>query len=138
MSISSINHTKKLSAHFEDTSVGQTTLNSTTGPIAKNYSPSKMVASQQLNSEFPEVIEEEASLNGGPSVQFNEAIYKDGPKNSLIVPQATLIGPMNEQSVVEFEHALMSLNKIPSYPNPCLKKTMALGPKKFVGTIPNQ
>ena len=104
----------------------------------KNHSPSKMVASQQLNSDFPEVIEEEASLNGGPSIQINEVHVNDGPKNSVIVPQATLIGHMNEQSVVEFEHALMSLNKIPSYPNPCVKRTMALGPKKFVGYKPNQ
>ena len=36
---------------------------------AKTLSPAKMVASQNLNSEFvPEVIEEEASLNGGPSL----------------------------------------------------------------------
>ena len=47
--------------------------NSTTNSAlaqAKALSPAKMVASQQLNSEFPEVIEEEASVNGGPSLQY--------------------------------------------------------------------
>ena len=45
---------------------------------------------------------------------------------------------MNEEAVIEFEHALMALNKIPSTSNPCLKRTMAVGPKKFIGTQPNQ
>ena len=47
--------------------------NSTTNSVigqAKTLSPAKMVASQQLNSEFPEVIEEEQSVNGGPSLQY--------------------------------------------------------------------
>ena len=45
---------------------GQTS-NSGVG-LTKTFTPGKMVTSGQLNSEFPEVIEEEASLNGGPSL----------------------------------------------------------------------
>ena len=48
---------------------GQNSTNNSIMGQAKTLSPAKMVASQNLNSEFvPEVIEEEASLNGGPSL----------------------------------------------------------------------
>lgn len=98
-----------------------------------------MVASQQLNSEFPEVIEEEVSLHGGNSLQYNNLMQTaEGPANSLAIPQTKLSVPVNEQAVIEFEHALMALQKIPAMSNPCLKRTMAVGPKKFVGSKPNQ
>lgn len=35
--------------------------------------------------------------------------------------------------IVEFEAALMALNHITPMNNPCLKKTMNLGPKKLIG-----
>ena len=48
---------------------GQNSTNNSIVGQAKTLSPAKMVASQNLNSEFvPEVIEEEVSLNGGHSL----------------------------------------------------------------------
>ena len=83
------------------------------------------------------MIEEEASVNGGPSLQ-----YMLGAEESLHRQSAgsrqQFTTTLNEQAVIEYEHALMALQKMPSIGNPCLKRTMNLGPKKFIGTQPNQ
>jgi len=53
------------------------------------------------------------------------------------------IGPAQEairetdEQVIEFEQALIALQVIPNIANPCMKKTMMVGPKKFVGKVPN-
>lgn len=39
--------------------------------------------------------------------------------------------------IVEFEAALMAMAQIAPINNPCLKRTMNMGPKKFVGKVPN-
>ena len=118
---------------------GQNSTNNSIVGQAKTLSPAKMVASQNLNSEFvPEVIEEEVSLNGGHSLQYYMLPNQEGPANSLAIPQTKLSVPVNEQAVIEFEYALMALQKIPPMSNPCLKRTMAVGPKKFIGSRPNQ
>jgi hypothetical protein len=41
------------------------------------------------------------------------------------------------EQLIEFEQALLALQIIPNIVNPCLKKTMMVGPKKFVGKTPN-
>lgn len=39
--------------------------------------------------------------------------------------------------LVEFEQALIALQGIPNIANPCMKRTMNVGPKKFVGKKSN-
>ena len=68
----------------------------------------QMAASQQLNSDFPEVIEEEASVNGGPSFQYvigaEESLHRHSQGS-----RQQLTTTLNEQAVIEYEHALMAL-----------------------------
>ena len=42
-----------------------------------------------------------------------------------------------EDQLIEFEQALIALQVFPGISNPCMKRTMAVGPKKFVGKVPN-
>jgi len=44
--------------------------------------------------------------------------------------------PTNEQ-LIEFEQALLAQNTVPNIGNPCMKRTMMVGPKKFVGKKKN-
>lgn len=43
----------------------------------------------------------------------------------------------NLEQLIEFEQALLALQIVPNIVNPCLKKTMMVGPKKFVGKNSN-
>ena len=45
-------------------------------------------------------------------------------------------GPTEDQ-LIEFEQALIALQVIPNIVNPCMKRTMMVGPKKFIGKVPN-
>ena len=43
----------------------------------------------------------------------------------------------SQENLIEFESALRVLNNLVLVQNPCLRKTMNMGPKKFNGTVPN-
>ena len=43
----------------------------------------------------------------------------------------------NEDTFIEFENTLRMLNNIAVIQNPCVRKTMQMGPKKFNGKIQN-
>lgn len=42
-----------------------------------------------------------------------------------------------ENQIIEFEQALLAQAVITNIANPCMKRTMNVGPKKFVGKTPN-
>ena len=50
---------------------------------------------------------------------------------------AVLEKSITEEQMIEFEQALLAQTVIPAIGNPCLKRTMNFGPKKFVGKVPN-
>ena len=45
--------------------------------------------------------------------------------------------PITDEQLIEFEQALLAQTVIPAIMNPCPKRTMNFGPKKFVGKVPN-
>ena len=44
---------------------------------------------------------------------------------------------LSEEHLIEFEQALMALNTNTAIQNPCLKRTMMVGPKRMIGKEPN-
>ena len=73
---------------------------------------------------------------GRPMNNASEPIMMlSGFMPSQVVPPPTR--PENDDQLIEFEQALLSLSLIPNISNPCMKRTMMVGPKKFVGKIPN-
>jgi len=104
--------------------------------------------SQIRASKVPAVIEEETSMNGGPSVaQMSPAelqkiedqkVFATPPINQeRIKPSRERSQEKVEEHIVEFEQALLSLQAILNIANPCMKKTMMIAPKKFVGKVAN-
>jgi len=55
----------------------------------------------------------------------------------MIKPSRERLQENAEEHIIEFEQALLSLQVIPNIANPCMKKTMMIAPKKFVGKVPN-
>ena len=45
--------------------------------------------------------------------------------------------PSTDEQLIEFEQALIAQAIVPNIMNPCMKRTMNVGPKKFVGKKPN-
>lgn len=43
----------------------------------------------------------------------------------------------SQENLIEFESALRVLNNLVLVQNPCLRKTMNMGPKRFNGTVAN-
>ena len=44
---------------------------------------------------------------------------------------------VDSQQLIEFEQALLVQSNIPNISNPCMRRTMNIGPKKFVGSREN-
>lgn len=45
--------------------------------------------------------------------------------------------PITDEQLIEFEQALLAQTVMQPIANPCMKRTMNFGPKKFVGKVPN-
>ena len=53
--------------------------------------------------------------------------------NTIEGQQQPMAMQEGDQKLIEFEQALMALAVVPTIANPCMKRTIMVGPKKFVG-----
>ena len=44
---------------------------------------------------------------------------------------------VSSEQLIEFEQSLIAQSNIPNIANPCLRRTMLVGPKKMIGNNPN-
>ena len=89
------------------------------------------------------VIEEEKSVPCLPQYSTtpdNPVQIKQFEQQPVVQPVAIvqeLIHQQADEQIVEFEQALIVITAVRNIANPCKKRTMTVGPKKFVGKVPN-
>ena len=52
-------------------------------------------------------------------------------------PNSSQFTPLSLDQLVEFEQALLAQSNIPNIANPCMRRTMMVGPKKYMGKNAN-
>ena len=68
----------------------------------------------------------------------NTDIFPGEIKEEVIGEEHNSKSALSNIHLIEYEQALMSLRQVGAIQNPCLKRTIMMGPKKFIGKKPNQ